>query len=197
MKAINRSLILTYVCAGAMVLAGMWLLVSDYRDAGPHATLIPSAYSSLPVTATPLMQCEALHTGCRRALLAVINADRAAVGAGPLALDWTMTYGAGSCIGAAGHAKHMALTGQLSHDQFPADVCAPFTGTLSENVGASPAPELWGALLQIHELMESEPYTPGCLDNHHCSLLYAGFRHIGIGYRRGGGALYLTETFSG
>lgn len=197
MKPIDRFTAALYVVLGAMALLGIWLIVLPYRQAPDHATLIPPAYSSLPITATPLMQCETLGTGCRRALLQVINADRAQVGSPPLALDKAMSYGSGSCIGAAGHAKHMALTGQLSHDQFPNDVCAPFNGPLSEAVGASPQPNRWAALLQIHELMMSEPYTPGCLDNHRCSLMYSGFRHIGIGYRRGGGNLWLAETFSG
>jgi uncharacterized protein YkwD len=195
-KAISQRFVIEYVLIAVAVCLGIALLTLHYRHTSPHATLIPPAYANVPVAATPLMQCETLGTGCRRALLQVINADRAQAGSSPLALDKAMTYGSGSCIGAAGHAKHMAEQGQLSHDQFPADVCST-SGAFSENVGAASTSDHWTPLLTLHQMMMAEDYTPGCLYDHHCSLVFSGFTHIGIGYHTAGGQIYLTETFSG
>jgi hypothetical protein len=196
MNAVDRFTAAFIVFAVAVCL-GIALLILHYRHTSPHATLIPPAYSRLPAAATPLMQCQATGRGCRKALLAVINADRAQVGSRPLTLGHAMSYGTSACIGAAGHAKHMAEQGQLSHDQFPADICSSGLGPFSENVGAASTSDHWTPLLTLHQMMMAEDYTPGCLYDHHCSLVFSGFTHIGIGYRTAGGQIDLTETFSG
>jgi hypothetical protein len=88
----------------------------------------------------------------------------------------------------------MAQIGQLSHDQFPDDICYP-TRAMGENVGASGGSK-WNAIMAVYGLMMSEPYTPGCTGNHKCSLLSPVYTHIGIGFSLGGGQWYQSEDFA-
>lgn len=96
----------------------------------------------------------------------------------------------------------MALQGQISHDQFPADVCVPHRRA-AENVGfAAQSPS--GAVLELHRLMMDEgPCAPtACIGpafeqhGHYMNLINPLFRHVGIGIVVKHGATWLTEDFT-
>lgn len=169
----------------------------------PRAGLAPARHINRPSYLPPLrasrlstaaLACQARGVSCRAALTQQINGDRALVGSRPLTLDWTQSRGTGSCPGAAGHARHMAQMGQISHDQFPSDVCIPWQ-TVGENVGLAYGSK-YDAMEQDYAQMMAEPWTPGCQDNHHCNLMYGGYTKIGVGFAQSG-AWYVSEEFAG
>ena len=96
----------------------------------------------------------------------------------------------------------MALNGQISHDQFPTDVCVPYRYA-AENVGFDPgsAPN---AVLVLHNLMMREgPCAPASCTGatyeqhaHYLNILNPVYRHIGIGIVVKRGATWLTEDFT-
>ncbi|MDQ3931186.1 MAG: hypothetical protein M3328_18830, partial [Chloroflexota bacterium] len=86
--------------------------------ATPTKTPVPVATSTPSTSAT----CPGSMSGCMQAMLTILNQDRAANGVAPLTLNLTMSNGTSTCIGAYGHSVHMQQMGQISHDQFPADV---------------------------------------------------------------------------
>lgn len=117
----------------------------------------------------------------------------------PLTLDMTQSTGTSSCIGAYGHSLHMAQVGFISHDQFPQDICGyghtVFNG--AENVGMDSSGDELHELHVIHDLMMTEPYSPGCSGNHVCNILSPYYTSVGIGIYYSGNTTWLTEDFIG
>jgi uncharacterized protein YkwD len=132
-----------------------------------------------------------------RMLLAAINEGRAAHGLPALSLDRHES----KCSRA--HSIHMALRGQISHDQFPADICVPHTWA-AENVGEDPQSSISTAVLELHRLMMDEGpcTTSGCTGaayeqhGHYINLVNPRYKHVGIGIVVKNGATWLTEDFT-
>ncbi|HEX6508430.1 MAG TPA: CAP domain-containing protein [Chloroflexota bacterium] len=129
-------------------------------------------------------------------LLAAINRDRAAHGVAPLTLDSRQSR----C--SRKHSSHMAATGAISHDQFPADVCIPHT-YVGENVGEdTDTPST--AVLNLHSLMMKEgpcPQSPCTGANfeahgHYLNLVNPTYKRVGIGIVAVNGTTWLTEDFA-
>lgn len=149
-------------------------------------------------TPTPAADCPGTQSGCMQAALNLINATRAQYGLRPLSLNLTESNGTGSCIGSYGHSVHMAQMGQISHDQFPADICVPYSYT-GENVGEMGGNEL-SAIQWIHNTMMSEPHDPAtCASstNHACNILSPSFTQVGIGLYFDGSITWYTTDFLG
>jgi uncharacterized protein YkwD len=169
-------------------------------------------------------QCSTTGNYCRKALLQIINQDRATNGRQPLLLDSHQTYGDTQCPGSQGHSRAMARAGYIFHtdtnyikESFPNDICgwptlrhvtkglsrmafhAPFlagvvTFTSAAENVGASSGPKWAALQIIHQLMINEGPNGG----HYQNLMSYTSTHIGIGIRRGSdGNLYLTEDFTG
>lgn len=131
-----------------------------------------------------------------RLLLATINSVRTARGLLPLTLDRRESR----CSRL--HSQHMALTGQLSHDQFPTDVCVPHR-VAGENVGYD-AGAPTSAVLAIQQYMMSEGpcHSRRCSGTtyeqhgHYLNLINPSYRHVGIGIVVKHGTTWLTEDFT-
>jgi uncharacterized protein YkwD len=131
-----------------------------------------------------------------RVLLAALNAVRSEKGLAALSLDPRQS----KCSRL--HSKHMALNGQISHDQFPTDVCVPhrFAG---ENVGFDPGSPPH-AVLVLHNLMMQEgPCALAACSGetyekhgHYMNILNPLYRHVGIGIVAKHGDTWLTEDFT-
>ncbi|HLJ65814.1 MAG TPA: hypothetical protein VKX16_00465 [Chloroflexota bacterium] len=144
-----------------------------------------------------MTRCPGSVAGCQRALLALLNQDRARYHVGPLLLDEVQSDGTRRCIGALGHSRHMAAQGQISHDDFPSDICGPHQ-LAGENVGVAQG---WSEFFSLHRLdrmmmAEGSP-RPGCTGTHACNIINPGFRTVGIGIVKIGSAFWLTEDFKG
>lgn len=136
------------------------------------------------------------ESACMSYMLSILNSDRATHGVALLTLNTTESYGTGSCVGSYGHSVHMAQMGQISHDQFPGDICIPYM-IAGENVGEANTGSETNDLQTIDNLMMSEPYSPGCTDNHACNILNSSFHQVGIGIDRDTyGTTWLTEDFT-
>jgi uncharacterized protein YkwD len=129
-------------------------------------------------------------------LVDALNAVRAAKDLPALSLDHRLS----KC--SRGHSKHMALNRQISHDQFPTDVCVPHRYA-AENVGFD-AGSPTRAVLALHSLMMREgPCAPtdctGAIYEehaHYMNILNPAYRHVGIGIVVRHGATWLTEDFT-
>jgi uncharacterized protein YkwD len=131
-----------------------------------------------------------------QAELNLLNGTRAQAGVDPLTLNMGNSLGTGSCIGALGHSKHMAQVGQISHDQFPADICTAWS-TAGENVGEWKTGNELQDLETIHSEMMSEPHSSGCSGNHACNIISPAFHIVGIGIYYSNGTTWLTTDFTG
>jgi hypothetical protein len=133
-------------------------------------------------------------------MLKLINDTRAQNNLPPLALNATQSTGTGSCIGSYGHSVHMAQIGQISHDQFPDDICVA-QYPIGENVGQSRSGDEFHDLQIMHNMMMSEPHdasTCSYYTNHACNILNSQFHQVGIGlYVGSDGGTWLTENFLG
>jgi hypothetical protein len=130
-------------------------------------------------------------------LLQLINADRATHGAPPLSLDPVQS----AC--SKKHTLHMERMNDLSHDEFPADLCVAHT-VGAENVGMALGDPM-EALSTIHQDMMSEgpcphPSCPGgeyAIHNHYTNLMNKHFKRVGIGVVVKDGTSWITENFTG
>ncbi len=161
-------------------------------------TDIPVQPTNPPTSAPPSTPCA---PDCSQWVLGQINAERTQYGEAPLTLSPLLSNGDGSCIGAIGHADHMANDlHTIAHDQFPTDVCGSYS-TAGENVGVSAYGSIAADVQQIHISMKSEPFSLGCSGNHHCDWMNPSFTRIGIaivpGAYAGLPAHYLSEEFAG
>ncbi|HJU17742.1 MAG TPA: carbohydrate-binding domain-containing protein [Stellaceae bacterium] len=122
-------------------------------------------------------------------LLGLINGSRAGAGLGPLTFSSVQSAGTASCVGSYGHSVHMAQVGQISHDQFPQDICIPWSAA-GENVGVASGSES-GAIQTLHQQMMNE--GPG--GGHYQNIMSSTFTTIGIGLYYVNNTLWLTEDF--
>jgi len=167
----------------------------------PRPTSTPTPRPTSTATSVPSTSgiCPGSQTGCVQAMLNILNNDRAQAGVAPLALSWIQSNGTSSCIGSYGHSVHMAAMNAISHDQFPADVCIPWS-SVGENVGMSQSFGAGGTeltdLRTIDQQMMSEPHPPGCTGNHACNILNPGYHTVGIGIDYVNNTTWLTEDFT-
>ncbi len=142
---------------------------------------------------TPQEACAATGTRCAAMLLNHANRDRALHGAPPLRMDWYEAHGTATCPGSAGHARHMAAEGVISHDQFPSDECGSWTA-IAENVGAAGGSKEQASLAILAEML-AEPWSPGCSGNHVCSLRSSTYTRVGFGFAQSNGTWYVSMDF--
>lgn len=179
--------------------AGLVFLVVALASPGAVRAAVPPPAPPPPApVVTPTATASTSTSAATRALLAEINAARAAHHRAPLVLDKQESR----CSRA--HSKHMALEGGISHDQFPRDICVQFAHTAGENVGEATG-DLLSAVQQIDQMMLAEGPCPdrGCPGDeftqhgHYLNLLNSHYTHIGIGLYAAAGTVWLTEDFTG
>jgi uncharacterized protein YkwD len=122
-------------------------------------------------------------------LLNLINGSRAGAGLSPYTFSAVQSEGTASCVGSYGHSVHMAQVGQISHDQFPQDICIPWSAA-GENVGEASGSES-AAIQTLHQDMMNEGPSGG----HYQNIMSTTFTTVGIGLYYTGGTLWLTEDF--
>jgi len=122
-------------------------------------------------------------------LLGLINASRAGGGLQPLTFSAEQSSGNANCVGSFGHSVHMQQVGQISHDQFPQDICIPWSAA-GENVGEAGGSESQ-AIQSLHQQMMNEGPSGG----HYQNIMSRQFTTIGIGLFHANGVLWLTEDF--
>jgi uncharacterized protein YkwD len=124
-------------------------------------------------------------------MLRIINADREAHGLGPLLVDGRTAQVA------LGHSVDMATSQYLSHSG--RDGSSPFARMdragisyhlAGENIGYDAGTARSAMLHAIEAAMLRSP-------EHRANLLRVSFTHVGIGVAWRGGALYITEDFTG
>ncbi len=134
------------------------------------------------------------------ALLARINADRAAAGAPPVAYDLVAAKAADDfCLDAArtGVMGHWDLAGRAPYDRY-ADAGGVdwsgenFSGT-SRRGDAFRRDELVGLLLEAHGRMMAEKAPD---DGHRRTILDPAWTHVGLGVALEGGEFRMTEEFT-
>lgn len=156
-----------------------------------------------PASGAPV--CTAWSATCSRAMLTILNHDRAAYNLSGLRLKERQSKGTGSCAGAYGHSTAMARTGTIWHSNskyphasFPRSICVPFR-TAGENVGEDASGNLLDDLRELDTLMMKEPHsaaTCGTTVNHACNILNPAFHYVGIGVYSADGTTWLTEDFT-
>ncbi len=136
----------------------------------------------------------------KAALLARINADRAAAGVGPVATDLVAARaGDAFCLDAARTSVmgHWDLSGRAPYDRF-ADAGGVdwhgenFSGE-SRRGRTIPHGELVGLLLEAHGRMMAEKPPD---DGHRKAILDPNWTHVGIGVALEGGEFRMTEEFT-
>lgn len=169
----------------------------------PTATNTPTATATATRIPTPVPACPGTLDGCRQAVVNMINQARAQYGVTGVVLNSRQSSGAGQCVGSQGHSQAMADSGSIWHynssypaASFPNDICVSGS-TAAENVGQCSQGNELEDLQCIHDLMMSEPYSPGCSGSHICNILSSDFGGVGIGIVQAGGSTYLTEDFVG
>ena len=125
----------------------------------------------------------------QKQLLDLINGSRASGGLSPLTFSSAQSSGNASCVGSYGHSVHMAQVGQISHDQFPQDICLPWSAA-GENVGMASGSESQ-AIQTLHRQMMNEGPTGG----HYQNIMSTKFTTVGIGLYYQNNILWLTEDF--
>jgi uncharacterized protein YkwD len=156
--------------------------------------------TSITIATTPLLRTHAatgsLRSQVRNELITLINQDRAAHHAAPLALDAAQS----KC--SLKHAEHMAAQDYISHDDFPSDVCTPHVYT-GENVGMEPGDPMAGAA-ELDRLMMAEGPCPhkGCpggefeQHGHYLNIISRRYTRVGIGVYIARGDVWITEDFT-
>lgn len=136
----------------------------------------------------------------KAALLARINADRAAAGAGPLAYDLVAAKaGDAFCLDAAktGVMGHWDLAGRAPYDRYADAGGVDWHGENFSGASRGGDPfredEIVGVLLDAHHRMMAErpPH-----DGHRRTILDPGWTHVGLGVALEGGEFRMTEEFT-
>lgn len=169
----------------------------------------PAAAGVAPAASVPLTRFGPERAGTFRsgpaadakaALLARINADRAAAGASQLAWDAVAAKaGDAFCLDAArtGVMGHWDLAGRAPYDRFAdaggVDWNAENFSGMSRTGFAFHAGELVGLVLEAHGRMMAER-PPG--DGHRKAILDPLWTHVGIGVALEGGEFRMTEEFT-
>lgn len=170
------------VAAGHLALPALAIPTATSRPTPPT----PAATSNgCPITAA--------ETDAERALLAAINAHRAAAGVRPLALNPALS------VAADAHTCDMQRHNLMSH--LGSDGSTPAqriraTGlsyaTWGENIGMAEGLGLAGGVARIDADMMAEPLTAY---DHHWNIVYPTFTRVGIGILYANGQVWLTEDF--
>jgi uncharacterized protein YkwD len=164
---------------------------NDYYSAGQDLNLYVQSITITPNSGapTPAPSAATLPDAYQKQLLDLINASRAGSGLSPLTFSAEQSSGNANCVGSYGHSVHMQQVGAISHDQFPQDICIPWSAA-GENVGYSSGSE--GQAIQIlHQQMMNE----GPAGGHYQNIMSTKFTTIGIGLYYIKGVLWLTEDF--
>jgi uncharacterized protein YkwD len=122
-------------------------------------------------------------------LLGLINASRASAGLRPYTFSSAQSSGNANCVGSYGHSVHMQQVGYISHDQFPQDICIPWSAA-GENVG-----EASGTESQVIQTLHRQMMNEGPSGGHYQNIMSTQFTTIGIGLYYVNGVLWLTEDF--
>lgn len=180
------------------------LLPTDTPTPTPTETPTDTPTPYPTATSTPTPNCPGSQSACMQAVLNMLNSTRVQYGVQPLTLDLTQSSGTGSCVGSYGHSLAMQQSGYIWHDNpqypqasFPNNICGYGSTVMSgaENVGMNSAGDELKELQYIHDLMMSEPHSPGCTGNHACNILNSQYRRVGIGIVYSGTTTWLTEDF--
>jgi uncharacterized protein YkwD len=143
----------------------------------------PTGIPSNPVSSAP--------DPYQQQLLDLINASRATAGLPPYTFSAVESNGTATCVGASGHSIEMSQEGAISHDQFPLDICLPYTSA-GENVGYTSGVSENDGILETHVAMMDEGPTGG----HYQNIMSSSFTTVGFGlYVDSTGTLWLTEDF--
>lgn len=142
-----------------------------------------------PSSPTPPPTSPTSPDAFQQQLLNLINESRASAGLRPYTFSAVQSAGTASCVGSYGHSVHMAQVGQISHDQFPQDICIPWSAA-GENVGGASGSES-AAIQTLHQDMMNEGPSGG----HYQNIMSTTFTTVGIGLYYTGGTLWLTEDF--
>jgi uncharacterized protein YkwD len=141
-------------------------------QAAPAALSAPAPVMA-PVAAAPAVALDAAETQ----FLSLLNAQRAAVGLGPVAVD------AGLVTSARAQAGRIASAGALSHQDL-----SPLLGrwnAAGENVGFGP---------DVSVINSALVNSPG----HYANMVGTRFSHVGVGVVAGGdGRLWVAQVFGG
>ena len=125
----------------------------------------------------------------QKQLLDLINASRASSGLSPYTFSVEQSSGNANCVGSYGHSVHMQQVGQISHDQFPQDICIPWAAA-GEDVG-----EASGSESQAIQILHRQMMNEGPAGGHYQNIMSPVFTTIGIGLYYINGVLWLTEDF--
>lgn len=164
---------------------------NDYYAPGQDLNLYVQSITILPNSGADVPAPSAANTpdAYQKQLLDLINASRAGSRLSPLTFSAEQSSGDANCIGSYGHSVHMQQVGSISHDQFPQDICIPWSAT-GENVGYSSGSESQ-AIQILHQGMMNEGPSGG----HYQNIMSSRFTTIGIGLYYQNGILWLTEDF--
>jgi uncharacterized protein YkwD len=164
---------------------------NDYYSGGQDLNLYIQSITITPNSGvpTPAPSAAISPDPSQKQLLDLINASRAGSGLSPLTFSAEQSSGNANCVGSYGHSVHMQQVGAISHDQFPQDICIPWSAA-GENVGYSSGSESQ-AIQIIHQRMMNE--GPG--GGHYQNIMSSKFTTIGIGLYYRNGILWLTEDF--
>jgi uncharacterized protein YkwD len=147
---------------------------------GPNGSHLAPGVASNPASSPDAYQQQ---------LLGLINGSRAGAGLAPYTFSAEQSSGNANCVGSFGHSVHMQQVGQISHDQFPQDLCIPWSAA-GENVGEAGGGESQ-AIQSLHQQMMNEGPSGG----HYQNIMSRQFTTIGIGLYYANGVLWLTEDF--
>lgn len=184
-----------YILSNIATTAGLHVIdiafANGYSSPYPGFALYIQSVSITPTTSPPATSSNppASAGAYQQQLLNLINGSRASAGLSPLTFSPIQSSGTASCVGSYGHSVHMAQIGQISHDQFPQDICIPWSAA-GENVGEASGAEST-AIQALHQQMMSEGPSGG----HYHNIMSTTFTTIGIGLYYTGGILWLTEDF--
>jgi uncharacterized protein YkwD len=164
---------------------------NDYYSAGQDLNLYVQSITVTPNSGNPGPAPSAATSpdAYQKLLLDLINASRAGSGLTPLTFSPEQSSGDASCVGSYGHSVHMQQVGTISHDQFPQDICIPWSAA-GENVGYSS-----GSVNQAIQILHRQMINEGPAGGHYQNIMSRSFTTLGIGLYYNNGTLWLTEDF--
>lgn len=124
--------------------------------------------------------------GNEKVLLDLINGARAQRGIAPLKFSRVQSRGTNNCMGSAGHSEYMAQRNQISHDNFPKNICLR-SGASAENVAYASGDETSALRTAHRSLMNS--------NGHYANIMNPHYDTVGLGFFYYRGRLYVTESF--
>lgn len=164
---------------------------NDYYSAGQDLNLYIQSITITPNDIAPASSPNPASSpdAYQKQLLDLINGSRAGSGLSPLTFSPAQSSGNANCVGSYGHSVHMQQVGRISHDQFPQDICIPWSAA-GENVGSSS-----GSESQAIQILHRQMMNEGPAGGHYQNIMSTKFTTIGIGLYYINGVLWLTEDF--